>query len=155
MAWLQHAHRHFHSAQFIAKMDDDAYLHVPDLLSLLRVLDATEPAPGMAASSSPMLYLGKLACFHWHADIFEHAGFGWTYGMAHEAGAKCRNRSRGSHDAPRSALAPCVGPFPFATGFLAVLSLPLVSFLANTAAVLADSERLARTRHIVKRGNKI
>ena len=138
-AWLTHASEHFHEARFIAKMDDDAYLHVPDLERLLR----------LHAPANDMLYVGKLAWFHWFDSIFEHAGFGWTYGMAHEAGKRCRNAS---WVALRS-LTPCDGPFPFATGFLSLLSGRLAASLAASAR--ADATRLARLPEVRRRSGEL
>ena len=136
-AWLSHASNHYRSAKFIAKMDDDSYLHVPDLVKILRAVDGQRR----------MLYLGKLAWFHWHTDIFEHEGFGWTYGMAYSAGRRCR-----TSNVPLAR--PCVGTFPFATGLLQLLSAPLAAFLFQSGTAEADAKRLAHLSVVHKRGGK-
>ena len=64
-AWLALAPRAFPLARFIGKCDDDSYLHLPRLVQLLRTMH------------EPLVYLGKMAWFHWFPSIFEHAGFGW------------------------------------------------------------------------------
>ena len=133
-AWLSHASRHYRSTPFVAKMDDDAYLHAPDLERLLRM------AVGQRQS---MLYLGKLAWFHWHPDIFEQEGFGWTYGQAYESGRRCRNAT------PPAVSAPCTGPFPFATGFLMLLSMRLAASVVEGAQT--DARHLAQTSAVRKR----
>ncbi|KAL1520113.1 hypothetical protein AB1Y20_023585 [Prymnesium parvum] len=130
-AWLVHAARHHRAARFVAKVDDDVYVHLPDLLRSLRPLHAAEA-----------VQLGKLAWFHWHADIFEHEGFGWTYGQAHVAGRRCRSEPNASA---------CAGPFPFATGFLQLLSAPLARFLAGSRVMDDDVRRLAAMEHVRKR----
>ena len=40
-AWFAYAVRELSSARFIAKLDDDAYLHAPDLERLLRTAHAS------------------------------------------------------------------------------------------------------------------
>ena len=70
-AWFAHAVVRFASATFLAKMDDDAYVHTPGLEALLRQVRA-------AAPSAERVYLGPMSWFHWFPRIFERSGFGWT-----------------------------------------------------------------------------
>lgn len=142
-AWLAHAPRAFPTARFVAKVDDDSYVHLPRLVGLLRNVPTAYP-------SASRVYIGKLAWFHWHPTIFEHAGFGYERTLANAAGSVCRNAS--SETARRYGA--CVGPFPFAAGFLIVLSAPLASALATSAGMRADIDRLRRASRLSKLNGK-
>ena len=134
-AWLAYAPRAFPSALFIGKCDDDSYLHIPRLLQLL----GTVRGP-------PLVYLGKMAWFHWFPDIFEHAGFGYERTLANNAGHTCRNVS--SSVARR--FGTCEGPFPFAAGYLIVVSTLLAMKLTASPGLQADVARLARAPSLRK-----
>ena len=142
-AWLAHAPRAFPTARFVAKVDDDSYVHLPRLVGLLRNVPTAYP-------SVPHVYIGKLAWFHWHAAIFEHAGFGYERTLANAAGRVCRNAS--SETARRYGA--CVGPFPFAAGYLIVLSAPLASALTASTGMRADVDRLRRASRLSKLNGK-
>ena len=60
-AWLEFAAQEFGASPFVAKMDDDAYLHVADLLVLLRTTaQAKGPSP-----HAELTYMGAMSWFHW------------------------------------------------------------------------------------------
>ena len=128
VAWLQHAVQHFPQVRLIAKCDDDAYIQAPDLEILLRNM--------LARTHQAYIYAGKLAWFHWHVAEFEHAGFGWHFSMASTTGRACRSTTERSRA--------CVGPFPFATGFLMVLSIPLARELSHSHLIRQDAAALRR-----------
>ncbi len=138
-AWLAYAPRAFPSAQFIGKCDDDSYLHIPRLLRLLR-----------AVRGPPLVYLGKMAWFHWLPGIFEHVGFGYERSLANNAGKHCRNAS--SSVARR--FGTCEGPFPFAAGYLIVVSSLLAATLTASPGLQADVTRLARAPSLLKLNGK-
>ena len=59
-AWLEFAAQEFDASPFVAKMDDDAYLHVADLLVLLRTTArANGPNP-----HAELTYMGAMSWFH-------------------------------------------------------------------------------------------
>ena len=119
-SWLNAAPRLYPTAAFVAKMDDDAYVHAPDLLALLRTVEA-------APSHTPYTYLGAMSWFHWQPAIFERSGFGWYFSEAWGKGRFCRNESLAESRCGHGGCGRCLGPFPFASGFLAVLSSPLAT----------------------------
>jgi len=127
-AWLRFAARRLRHIQFIAKADDDLYIHTRDLEHLLRSLHAAAPAPSR-------LYLGSMSWFHWLPAIFERSGWGGTFFQSWTAGERCRNRT-----------AACLGPFPFAAGFLIVLSRGLAGELASSETMADDVRRLKAAR---------
>ena len=127
-AWLRFAARRLGHIQFIAKADDDLYIHTRDLEHLLRSLHAAAPAPSR-------LYLGSMSWFHWLPAIFERSGWGGTFFQSWAAGERCRNRT-----------AACLGPFPFAAGFLIVLSRGLAGELASSETMADDVRRLKAAR---------
>ena len=63
--WLLHAAAAMGHASFIGKLDDDAYLHVPDLERLLR---ATHVHFGPSAN----VYIGVLTWYHWYEQLFDN-----------------------------------------------------------------------------------
>lgn len=82
--WLDYAVVHFAAAPFIAKMDDDAYIHAPRLEALLRTTMSQ-------TSRSDRVYMGTLTYFNWYPKMFDHAGFGWGYTMSYHAGSHCKS----------------------------------------------------------------
>ena len=112
-AWLEFASQRFGASPFVAKMDDDAYIHVADLTTLLRSVAA-------ASSNTPLTYFGTMSWFHWYPEIFERSGFGWTFSEAWQMGM-CRNQSDAERRCKGRGCGGCVGPFPFASGFLIVV----------------------------------
>ena len=146
-AWLELATRQFSAASFVAKMDDDAYLHVPDLVTLLRTIESTP-------SHAPFTYLGPMSWFHWHPNIFERSGFGWYFGEAYKTGAFCRNATAAEERCGHAGCGGCVGPFPFAAGFLLVLSTSLAEELAASPVLRHDLRALRAASTIVNRFGK-
>ena len=74
-AWLAHAADRYPAARFIAKMDDDAYVHAPRLEDLLHATLAQAVRPDR-------VYMGSFSWFNWLTNIFERTGYGWAYTMA-------------------------------------------------------------------------
>jgi len=138
-AWLAYAPRAFPSAEFIGKCDDDSYLHIPRLLQLLHTV-----------RGPPLVYLGKLAWFHWLPGIFEHIGFGYERSLANNAGKSCRNVS----SSVARQFGTCEGPFPFAAGYLIVVSTLLAATLTASPGLQADVARLARSPTMLKLNGK-
>ena len=146
--WLQYAARALRHARFVGKVDDDAYLHAPDVEALLRQASALGP--------SAHVYLGVLTFYHWYPRIFEVTQHGWSLGAALERPAArwCRANALklaahveacGAEGCGR-----CVGPFVFASGFLVVLSLPLAASLVAGGGLAAEEAAMqshARTAH--------
>lgn len=125
-AWFTYAVRHLSSARFIAKLDDDAYVRSPHVEALLRSVLRSTPTP-------ERVYLGAMSWFHWYPKIFERSGFGWSYTMSWMLGRHCRNLTSSEERCLNKGCGACVGPFPFASGFLSLLSTPLVADLLETA----------------------
>lgn len=94
--------------RFVAKVDDDSFVHVPRLLTTAM----------LGIGCEPFIYFGALALTGYDAQRFSKCGFSW-YGMANEPPVKKRCKQDGLF--PR---------FPFAVGQLELLSAPLVRQLA-------------------------
>ena len=129
-AWLAHAPRAFPTVGYVAKVDDDSYVHIPRLVQLLRAVHAPHR----------LVYLGKLSWFHWLPRIFEHAGFGFERTLANRAGSACRNSS----SSMAQQYGACEGPFPFASGYLIVVSTAMADALTASPGLQADVARLAQ-----------
>lgn len=125
-AWLEHAATHLR-ARFVAKVDDDLYLHAPRLASMLRAL---RPLGDHS-------YLGALAWHGWRPALWDACGFGWT------ATLSSSNLKREGCDKAQAEVA---GPFPFAIGYLVVLSAPLVAAAVASPAYAAELARLRAFR---------
>ena len=122
-AWFAYATRQLSpSPRFVAKLDDDAYLYAPALETLVREALRVAPTP-------ERIYLGPMSWFHWYPKIFERSGFGWSYTMAWMMGQHCRNATTAEERCRHAGCGPCVGPFPFASGYFALLSTPLAAEL--------------------------
>ena len=145
-AWFSHAAVAHADALFIAKLDDDAYVHAPGLEALLRKARIAAPNPDA-------IYLGAMSWFHWFPNIFERSGFGWTYTMAWHLGLSCRNATLAEERCLHKGCGRCEGPFPFASGYLAVLSTPLVLALvaADGLALRDDVPRLRAASGLITR----
>ena len=151
-AWLQFAAKEFHAAPFIAKMDDDAYVHVADLLVLLRTAQPTSPQHSTANEPHATLtYMGAMSWFHWYPAIFERSGFGFTFNEAWKQGRFCRNQTTAEQRCRHAGCGRCVGPFPFAAGFLVILSTPLAAALARSPGLQSDLATLRATPQLVTR----
>ena len=144
-AWLTHAVQHLGHYRFIAKMDDDAYLNAPRIERVVRDAMAAAPSPSR-------IYLGPMSWFHWYPAIFERSGFGWSYTMSWSMGRHCRNVTTAEERCKHRGCGPCLGPFPFASGFLAVLSTPLAAeMLAGNAVKDDDLRRLQQATSLPTR----
>jgi hypothetical protein len=148
-AWFRYAVKHL-SAKLVAKLDDDAYVHTPGLEGVIREALHAAPAP-------ERIYMGAMSWFHWYPRIFERSGFGWSYTMAWMLGRGCRNATTAEERCERRGCGSCVGPFPFASGFLAIMSTPLAVELFgedNSYVVTDDLERLRKASSLLTRTGK-
>ena len=59
-AWLRHATAAYPDAAFVAKVDDDVYLHLPDVEAMLRAVAST------AGIDAEHAYMGPITYFHWY-----------------------------------------------------------------------------------------
>ena len=139
--WLEYANRVLGHAQFIGKIDDDSYIHAPDLEALLR-------QTRLAAGSEALVFLGVLTYYHWYPRLFDNTRHGWSYGAAFEAGRWCRTndlrlpahiQACGADGCGR-----CIGPFVFASGFLIILSRTLAGALVTGGRLQSDALALRR-----------
>ena len=96
-----------------AKVDDDSYLHVPNLLAELTL-----------RASAEHLVLGGLAYSGYNPSIFRMCGWQWQRGHGAHRARKCRERGFSQ-------------PFPFPLGALQVLSRSLFSAVGTSPEVLA------------------
>jgi hypothetical protein len=133
-AWLRYAAERLGSSHFVAKVDDDSYVHAPGLAQFLR---------SHVASATPheRVYLGTLTWYSWFPNKWDRCGFGWTWRGSDAMGQLCRNATWAAArcvDGCGSA----IGPFPFAAGYLIVLSTPLVRAIAATTALKSEVKSL-------------
>ena len=112
-------------------MDDDAFVHVADLLALTRRLGAAVP--------DRMQYMGMLTWNSWFPEKWDRFGFGWTHRDALKSARRCRNATWVATRCGDGCGA-CSGPFPFMAGYLIVLSAPLAAHMAG--ALPAEVARL-------------
>ena len=112
-------------------MDDDAFVHVADLLALTRRLGAAVP--------DRMQYVGMLTWNSWFPEKWDRFGFGWTHRDALKSARRCRNATWVATRCGDGCGA-CSGPFPFMAGYLIVLSAPLAVHMAG--ALPAEVARL-------------
>ena len=119
------------AARYIAKVDDDAFVHVADLLALTRRLGAAVP--------DRMQYMGMLTWNSWFPEKWDRFGFGWTHRDALKSARRCRNATWVATRCGDGCGA-CSGPFPFMAGYLIVLSAPLAVHMAG--ALPAEVARL-------------
>ena len=164
--WLLHAAAFMRHAKFIGKLDDDAYLHVPDLERMLHTSI-------MSLGARANVYIGVHTWYHWYAKLFDNTRHAWTYHQAMNAGRVCRaeplrlpngcgaggapTASNGSLSSSSlsssgvnadigvasSSCGTCVGPFAFAAGYLIVLSRTLVDGLVTAGGVEKEARLLA------------
>ena len=147
-AWLRHATRAYASARFIAKCDDDAYINAPQLERVLASVSAAEPM------ASGWLYLGVLKWFHWFPHIFERSGFGDSFYASLKAGEGCRNKTRAEESCKHAGCGACLGPFPFASGFLILLGGRLARALSRSPLLNEDVRRLRNAPGFARENGK-
>ena len=111
----------------VAKVDDDSYLHVPNLLAELS-----------ARASVPHLVLGGLAHASYDPSIFRMCGWQWGRGVGAYRARKCRERG----------FSP---PFPFPLGALQVLSRGLVTAIGTAPAIHAFARAANASADLRKR----
>jgi hypothetical protein len=110
-----------------AKVDDDSYLHVPNLLNALSSL-----------ASVPHLVLGGLAHAGYNPQTFRMCGWQWQRGGAAWRARKCA--SRGFSE-----------PFPFPLGALQVLSRSLFRAIGTAREIRAFAEAANASADLRKR----
>lgn len=96
----------------VAKVDDDAFLHLPNLESDLRRLHC-----------APHLHYGHLAFTGYNPAVWRMCGWSWQPYGANYAREECA--ANGAYP-----------PFPFMNGALELLSTPLVRYIATEPRVL-------------------
>ena len=134
-AWVRHASLHFPMARYVAKVDDDSYLHAPGLANMLR--SSVEHAAPLAHT-----YMGTLTWYSWFANKWDRCGFGWTWQGSMGMGHNCRNNTWASQRCV-DGCGPASGPFPFAAGYLIILSAPLATAIASSPALDEEMRRLS------------
>ena len=138
--WLLYAHRALPRASFIGKLDDDAYLHAPDLMRMLRVVSST-------VGAGANVFLGVLTWYHWYERLFDNSRHAWTFRQAVGVGRQCRTHElqlAGCHSAGNksaSGCGRCIGPFAFAAGYLIVCSRALLDDVATVGGLEKDALR--------------
>ena len=141
--WLLYAHSAMAHAAFIGKLDDDAYVHAPDLERMLRTA-------GTTFGPSANVYLGVLTWYSWYEQLFENTRHGWSYPQAWGSGAACRERPLHLPESPcenSGNCGVCSGPFAFAAGYLVLFSRPLVEGLVAAGGLEQESTRLKSIRN--------
>jgi len=95
---------------YVAKVDDDSFIHIPNLLNELSRVSCVGP-----------LHLGAIAWAGYHPTLRQLCGFSWGGRGAYD---RYGCASRGAHP-----------PFPFSLGGLQVLSLSVVRSLVSSERV--------------------
>ena len=130
--WLQHAASNvpFRDAQYIAKMDDDAYLIIPEFARHLRQMrNVPQTAP------QRNVYAGIFYYAAYMPNSFTEVGAGYTLLTANQNNGECIRAGT------------CEGSFPFTTGSMQLISRPLAHALASaptTAAHIESSKPLVK-----------
>lgn len=134
-AWVAHAATHLPFASYVAKVDDDSYLHAPGLAQVL----LTHVHPRLP---HPRAYIGPLTWYSWFPKQWDRCGFGWTWHGANAMGQFCRNASWAAQRCANGC-GEAVGPFPFAAGYLIVLSAPLAKAIGASPDLKPEIDRLS------------
>jgi len=112
MAWYRHALQAYPAATFIAKTDDDAYVHTVKLEVNMRRF-----------AHEPLVYIGSTLWGTYIVDSFE--------ACARRMGPMmCAGGMREERCAERGA----IGPYPYAVGMLQVLSRPVATWMVAQPA---------------------
>lgn len=115
LAWWQAAAQAMHLFTHAVKLDDDSFVHVPNLITELS-----------HSAAAPYLCLGPLAHAGYRADIFRMCGWSWQHGRRNWRARKCGERN-------------FTTPFPFPLGALQLLSSKLVGAIGTSSDVDAFS----------------
>jgi hypothetical protein len=118
LGWWRLAHRFFPTAAYIAKCDDDTFIHIPRLLHHMRNLGC-----------HPSLYLGAIDFGTFNTSSNRVICWSWTWDK--KIAQRCE-QSAGRR------------PIPFAAGALECLSNNLARHLATSSEVAAAVERVIR-----------
>ena len=157
----------FRTVKYIAKVDDDSYVHTVAMERVLRHAFADLP--------HERVYSGVLTYFNWFTKLFDRGGFGWNCALtpikhvpvnpcepcflvdlacamcavnqAIGYTFNCLNESIIAQACGRDDCGGCVGPFPFASGFWIILSRTLASELASSRGVHGDLTVLEAMTH--------
>ena len=127
VSWLQYATTHapFNTARFLLKVDDDAFIHLPEVASWMRLLDRSH-------DQDASIYFGR--CF-WTA--YDGPNF-LTLFSTHKPDTPAYRRWANACDGTNHT---CAGPFPYATG-----SLPSLASSPPTSSLHQKSPRTLTTR---------
>jgi hypothetical protein len=120
MAWYRWAVGHYADVTFIAKTDDDAYVHTPKLELNMRPF-----------ASEPLIYIGSTLWGTYIKETFEPCARRMGPMMAVGGMKEERCVERGAD-----------GPYPYAVGMLQVLSLKVASWMVEQEE-FAEFERRA------------
>lgn len=134
-AWTRYAATNLTTAKYVVKVDDDSYLHVPGLARTLSLQVDTVGLP------TPMAYIGTLTWYSWFAKQFDRCGFGWSWRGSNVVGKMCRNATWAAARC-NGGCGEAVGPFPFAAGYLIILTQPLAAAIASSPALPDEVRRL-------------
>jgi hypothetical protein len=121
--WLQHATscEPYRRARFIAKMDDDVYLHLPELSTHLQLL-----------RHHRNVYYGMCYYTSWYPDTFRFSGTGYSLLDAQKASSSCIHSKASQR---------CRGGFPFTTGSMQLLSAEVAKLLVGSPIATSSIER--------------
>ena len=108
IAWYRWAVSHYSDVTFIAKTDDDAYVHTPKLELNMRLF-----------AKEPLVYIGSTLWGTYIKKTFEPCARRMGPNMAVGGMKEERCVERGADD----------GPYPYAVGMLQVLSLKVASWM--------------------------
>mmetsp|Transcript_13958 Transcript_13958/g.37806 ORF Transcript_13958/g.37806 Transcript_13958/m.37806 type:complete len:336 (+) Transcript_13958:41-1048(+) len=136
VAWLRHAATALAHARFIAKLDDDFYMHVPTFEREIEAVSAS------LADETDRVYLGFLTWHHWRPEIFAYGGWGTSYHRASSAQRDLLDRFRNPNSTRRVEAGEYDGPFPLAGGVLIVLGRGLNREISRSRIVTDDVRRL-------------
>ena len=154
-AWWRHAIVAYPHAAYIGKTDDDSIVRLPALAQLLRT-----PLP----HAPRHVYAGWVQWTSWFPER-KYFGCGWATEAHRALHARtaprsdcarcswCLRRERGTTAPARVPLSePVVGPFPFATGALELMSAPLAAavFGSAWAAEYISAARAAAQRELAR-----
>ena len=128
LLWLSCAVDAWPNARHIGKAEDDTWLHLPDIMSSLRV-----SRDALAARNVHELYWGHVQSYYWNETAQRPFAFGHSFGegtcVVNATGNTTSSRGRfrlNSHAVQH-------GPFSFACGQLYFLSRGVTSQLVNDA----------------------
>lgn len=158
LAWFRMAPAICPSARWVAKSDDDTYVHAPSWTAHLRAIDASRDVGSLTV-------FGAIFWHTWNTLHFMGHSFDWTYNPSEarraidylEGGDTSRAPNSGYRDVLERCrregaggcgwcpvAANCSGPYPFASGWLISLSAELAWRLAASPSVHLEEHAARR-----------